>query len=449
MPYNAASSFLSSSQILQTVWIDQLAAHGADRPGEIVSAYFGAAPLAGLNPDLALAQAVEETGWFTSELWRTRRNPAGIGITGPGVLGLDYRTIIEGVKAHLAHLLCYAYTSGSCPLQRLGWSDARHFFHDGNPTLRHLQDGSRQWATGANYVEHILAVLAVVGGASITPKVDVVYTKRVLLVPPGMDNRPGNSLNGTGVATSYTVHNTDNPKPGANAAMHAKFVQGGGGPDTASFHDVADDHEVIQLIPYNEAAFHIGDWSTGPGWISSYGIEICENIDGDFRAACWNGAQAIADRMIVNGHAGQYERIRTHGSWWTPQHPQVHQNCPARLLTKTMPDGSPGPSWDDFVNLVKKATLERSNGGTTVDDSSKRLLDAYHALPAYMQGVTANDVLYECGLDFSTLEGAPVKQGHGLHSEYVTLWTAPGQPVKALQPETFLDLKNAGKVQKF
>lgn len=217
------------------------------------------------------------------------------------------------------------------------------------------------WApkTDSNDPEHYIAsVLASIAewtkGAPPVP-----YSKRQQIVPVGSPNRPGNLLNGNGVATAYTIHNTDNPKAGANAAMHANYVGGGGGPDSSSYHDVADDKEVVNLIPYNEAAFHIGDWSTGPGWISSYGIEICENAGIDFPQACRNAARAVAERMIADGHAGEYERVKKHGDWWTPQHPQVHKGCPARLLA-----GWQGVTWDGFMGMVKAAT-EQLQGGAT------------------------------------------------------------------------------------
>ncbi len=184
------------------------------------------------------------------------------------------------------------------------------------------------------------------------------YTRKQLLVPSGQDNRPGGTLVG-GKASSYTIHNTANRNRGANAQMHAKFVFGGGGDDSASFHDVVDDHELYQLIPYNEPAFHVGDWPNGPGWKSSYGIEVCENADGDFQLASWIGAQAVADRMVANGHTGQYALVRTHGSWWTAQNPAVHRGCPSHYLD---PNDSLGVTWNEFVGMVRQATEAQQIG---------------------------------------------------------------------------------------
>jgi len=168
--YTPASSFLSAGRFGEDRWANALIERGADIPWEIAANYHDLAPDLGLNPDLALAQAVEETGWFKSELWLTRRNACGLGITGPGVLGLDYGSPQRGIMAHLAHLCCYVHTAESCPVRGEHGSarpggDPRHWFHDGNPALSHLQEPKpgRRWAEGPDYVAHILAILAVVG----------------------------------------------------------------------------------------------------------------------------------------------------------------------------------------------------------------------------------------------------------------------------------------------
>ena len=81
--------------------------------------------------------------------------------------------------------------------------------------------------------------------------------------------------------------------------------------------------------------------------------------------------------------------------------------------------------------------------------SSQRLLSFYDSLPAELRGDEHNAVFYEGHADFSAIAGAPWPEGHVLHSEYVTLWTWPGQPIRGLQPETFAALVGAGKFVKY
>jgi hypothetical protein len=100
----------------------------------ILKSYFDEYKIAGINPCLAIAQMVHETGYLTS-WWsnRPRRNPAGIGVTGQASKtepkpeesnmwaynpstqmwhkGLSYSTFDQhAVPAHVARLLAYATT---------------------------------------------------------------------------------------------------------------------------------------------------------------------------------------------------------------------------------------------------------------------------------------------------------------------------------------------------
>lgn len=160
-PYAPSTSLISPGRIGRAGWYDAISKHAdPTESGIVVGIYHDEAPKLGLNPDLAIAQAIVECAWFTSDLWRQRRNPCGLGITGAGVLGKDYGTVRNGITAHLHHLCCYAYTLATCPVQHVGTPDPRHDFHDGNPRLSHLQEPppGRQWATGPAYVAKILAV---------------------------------------------------------------------------------------------------------------------------------------------------------------------------------------------------------------------------------------------------------------------------------------------------
>lgn len=88
--------------------------HGAyttwDLAQVILPAYWEQSLEAGIDPVLAIAQSIHETGNFGS-YWaaRPRRNPAGIGVTGApgaGVWFADWTR--EAIPAHLGRLLAYA-----------------------------------------------------------------------------------------------------------------------------------------------------------------------------------------------------------------------------------------------------------------------------------------------------------------------------------------------------
>lgn len=160
-PYTPATSLLSSGRIGRAAWRAALAKYNPDEAAEIVTHYHEMASVYGLNPDIALAQAVLETGWFTDHLWTERRNPCGLGITERGVLGKDYGTPQNGIVAHLHHQCCYAYTLATCPVPHVGSPDPRHTFHDGRPALSHLQEPKpgRRWAEEPGYVAKIVTIL--------------------------------------------------------------------------------------------------------------------------------------------------------------------------------------------------------------------------------------------------------------------------------------------------
>lgn len=165
---------------------------------------------------------------------------------------------------------------------------------------------------------------------------------RVDLVPSGRNN-PDRPLWG-GQPQWITIHETGNERIGANAEMHRLFVHHGGGLDQASFHAVADDRESIQLLPWTNVGYHIGDGDGGAGNNTSIGIELCVNQDGDFGATVNRGARLTA--ALMQAFELPIKRVRQHGSW---PGERVHHGCPATLQAS-----SRGYTWDAFIRLVAK-----------------------------------------------------------------------------------------------
>ena len=71
--------------------------------GEIVDLYWEEAEREGIRPDMALSQALLETGYFNFggavEPWQ--HNYCGLGTIGKGVQGAAFKTTREGVRAHI------------------------------------------------------------------------------------------------------------------------------------------------------------------------------------------------------------------------------------------------------------------------------------------------------------------------------------------------------------
>lgn len=77
---------------------------------EIVRCYYEEAGREGIRPDIALCQALKETGFFAygGDVLPSQNNFCGLGTTGGGVRGAAFATPQLGVRAHVQHLLAYA-----------------------------------------------------------------------------------------------------------------------------------------------------------------------------------------------------------------------------------------------------------------------------------------------------------------------------------------------------
>ncbi|MFC4075211.1 N-acetylmuramoyl-L-alanine amidase [Salinithrix halophila] len=138
-----------------------------------------------------------------------------------------------------------------------------------------------------------------------------------------------------------TVHNTGNTAKGANAAAHARLLAYGN-PRQASWHFTVDDKGWVQHLPTNEVGWHAGD-GRGPGNMSSIGIEICENKDGDFAKAEANAAKLV--RRLCDELDIPISRVVPHRHW-------SGKNCPHRTLKH----------WSQFIQMVKGAKEGKWDG---------------------------------------------------------------------------------------
>ena len=76
----------------------------------IAKAFFKLAPKCGIDPMMAIAQSILETGWFKyagSAVTADQHNYCGLGVTSTGVKGAAFDTIEDGVTAQLQHLFAY------------------------------------------------------------------------------------------------------------------------------------------------------------------------------------------------------------------------------------------------------------------------------------------------------------------------------------------------------
>ena len=127
---------------------------------EIVAFYWAEAQREGVRPDIALAQALVETGYFGfgGTVKPKQNNFCGLGTTGKKVKGAKFKTPELGVRAHIQHLL--AYSAKKKPSTKI--VDPRY-------ELAHAIRGERgfvdkwsglqgTWAMGSNYCEKIMVI---------------------------------------------------------------------------------------------------------------------------------------------------------------------------------------------------------------------------------------------------------------------------------------------------
>lgn len=137
---------------------------------ELVDLYWEEAEREKVRPDIAICQAILETGFFKygGDVEHNQNNFCGLGTTGGGVKGASFKTPKIGVRAHIQHLL--AYTQKKRPSTSI--VDPRYELAHGIRMERGFVDTwyglNGTWAMGSYYCEKIMVryqrLLAVEGG---------------------------------------------------------------------------------------------------------------------------------------------------------------------------------------------------------------------------------------------------------------------------------------------
>jgi N-acetylmuramoyl-L-alanine amidase len=117
------------------------------------------------------------------------------------------------------------------------------------------------------------------------------------------------SRNGQGIRY-IVIHDTGNPRAGADAEAHFNYFNGGD--RGASAHYFVDDSRIIQLVEDEKASWHCGDGRGKYGITNqnSLGVEICINADGNYNRALSN--TLALTRHLLNKHALAVEQVVRH-----------------------------------------------------------------------------------------------------------------------------------------
>lgn len=144
-----------------------------------------------------------------------------------------------------------------------------------------------------------------------------------------------NHFKGVNPCNYITVHDTANKSKGANAIMHARYINNG---SKVTWHYTVDDTQVVQHYIDSRQCWHAGD-GKGAGNTQSIGIEMCVNSDGNFKKTVDNTVELVVHLMLK--HNIPIERVVQHNHW-------SGKNCPTSLRQNVY-----GITWNDFINKVK------------------------------------------------------------------------------------------------
>ena len=120
-------------------------------PEELVAYYYEEGAREGIRPDVAFAQAMKETGFFSygGTVTPDQNNFCGLGTTSAYVKGAYFASPAMGVRAHIQHLLAYASTRRpSAPIVDPRYNLVRENY--GSGTLKRYSDLNGRWAVPGN-----------------------------------------------------------------------------------------------------------------------------------------------------------------------------------------------------------------------------------------------------------------------------------------------------------
>ncbi|MGM0397218.1 MAG: peptidoglycan recognition protein family protein [Bacillota bacterium] len=133
------------------------------------------------------------------------------------------------------------------------------------------------------------------------------------------------------------VHDTGNPRLGADAAAHFQYFNYPG--RNASSHYFVDSREILQIVEDSFAAWHCGDGRGRYGITNSnsIGIELCINADGDWEETKRKGLELI--RLLMERHSIPKDRVIRH-------YDASRKNCPGKM------SGTGWREWTIFYDRI-------------------------------------------------------------------------------------------------
>lgn len=143
-----------------------------DFPSELPLIYLEIGKRYGIRGDIAFAQMLKETAYFRfgGNVKKEQNNFAGIGAIGGGSAGASFKTMEEGVIAHIQHLYAYC-TTKPIPAGETLIDPRFHLVNRGSAPTWEALNG--KWAVpGTNYGQEILSIYEKVMDFKVEPVKD-------------------------------------------------------------------------------------------------------------------------------------------------------------------------------------------------------------------------------------------------------------------------------------
>jgi N-acetylmuramoyl-L-alanine amidase len=213
----------------------------------------------GYDPAVVVAQSSYETDGWTSDLWKTRLNPARLGVADAHDCGVAFANGVDAARAHLVHLSAFVrgYEPRLQEFLRLdpGWQTV---FQDGAAgRARSLADLSSLWSPDPAYPKAVGAHLVGIRDAFQAPGPTPQTAPGGAPLPPGIVRVPtGNWHERTFGQSPLAIvyHVTDDPDRARSLAWYQNPAS------RASMHAVVDrDGGVTQLVSATRAAWANND----------------------------------------------------------------------------------------------------------------------------------------------------------------------------------------------
>lgn len=139
------------------------------------------------------------------------------------------------------------------------------------------------------------------------------YELRKMFLSTSARGRPGTKIK----PKAIVIHWTANSDKGADAVANRNYFNNSG--VAVSTHYIVDDRQVVQCLPENEMAYHVGAKQYKPRaleLLSSYpnnctiGIEMCVNKDGNFQKTYEFTVSLVSE--ILQRYGWQVDRLWRH-----------------------------------------------------------------------------------------------------------------------------------------